>query len=271
MAAGVAAARMLFGDGSDGKDGARTRCVLFDFDGPVCRLFPEGSSIVLADRLRALVADFGLTHLLTGEELNHKDPHLVLRAIHGARWKADPGALGVTDEDLAAVVDTLERCVTVGEMEAAWSAWPTPDADSFVRRLVGAGLRLAIVTNNSPLAADLYLRSRGLREHFTVIHGRTADPDLMKPHPDVLLRALRSLDLPPEAAVMIGDTPADVEAAARADVRFIGYGRNEAKRARLRQAGTEVVLEAYAPLSGELWERGAHEPGVGAVGEAARR
>ena len=32
---------------------AGARCVLFDFDGPICRLFPDGSSKPVADQLRA--------------------------------------------------------------------------------------------------------------------------------------------------------------------------------------------------------------------------
>jgi HAD superfamily hydrolase (TIGR01509 family) len=250
----------------------RGRCVLFDFDGPICDLFPEDSSRPLADELRLLVADSGLTDLLTERERTDKDPHLVLRAIHRARWKADLRALGAKEGDLVSLVERLERRLTRGELAAARIAEPPPsDAKAFIRGLPELGLRLAVVTNNSPLVAESYLKDHGLHGHFEFVHGRTTDPDLMKPHPYVLKEALRSLRLAPEDAVMIGDTETDLQAAGRAGVRFIGYDRNPVKRSWLLQAGADVVLESYAPLPGVGVERGAHEPGVGVVGGAARR
>lgn len=224
-----------------------TSCVLFDFDGPVCRLFPRGSSRPLAEELRRLVAAFGLEDVLTGTERTGKDPHLVLRAVHRATVRADVRRR-FEDVDFGQLVGALEAAVTEGELTAARVAWPTPDADAFIGSLAARGLSLAVVTNNSPLVAARYLRERGTDGHFKVIHGRTADPGLMKPHPDVVRRALESLGLPPHDAVMIGDTPTDLEAAMDAGVGFIGYGRNEAKRRLLRDAGAKVVLGAYAAL-----------------------
>jgi HAD superfamily hydrolase (TIGR01509 family) len=254
----VAAARALL---------ARARCVLFDFDGPLCRLFPQGSSRSVADALRRIVSDSGLVDLLSEAERTSKDPHLVLRAMHRVRWETDLHALGVKDGDLQDLVTRLERRLTEGEMAAALIAEPpSPDTTDFVSGLAGRGLRLAVVTNNSPRVADRYLELHGLRRHFRAVHGRTTDPGLMKPHPDVLRRALRSLGLQPADAVMIGDTDADVGAARGMGVRFIGYDMDPSQR-----AGAEVVIEAYAPLLGEVGERDARGSAARFVGEAARR
>jgi len=235
------------------------RGVLFDFDGPVCRLFPGESSRPVANELRDLLSQAGAEQLLTPSEKRHKDPHVVLQAVHRAR---------PAHGDLVA---SMEEHVTRGEVAAACKAEPTPGAAELIRRLSKNGFELAVVTNNSPRAADRYLRDWGLRDHFRAVHGRaSSDPDLMKPHPDVVLRALRSLGLRPGEAVMIGDTSTDLQAAAHAGVRFIGYGRNEAKRNRLRDAGAAVVLGAYAPLLDEMGEKGAaREPGAYLVAESA--
>ncbi|PSM44395.1 HAD family hydrolase [Streptomyces dioscori] len=239
---GARAARRLLAD---------ARCVLFDFDGPICRLFPEGRSRPVADRLRRKTEEFGAGDVLTPQERDTKDPHVVLRAVHRAgRNRSLPGLLS-----------TLEALVEAGEVEAARTAWPTPDADTLLDLLSWRRTRLAVVTNNSPLAAEAYLGQEGLLHHFAVIEGRTADPGRMKPDPDVVFRALQGLKLRPEDAVMIGDTSTDVEAAGRAGVGFIGYGRNPEKRGRLRAAGAEAVLGSYAPLL----QREAAGRGVGAV------
>ncbi|MEH0545204.1 HAD family hydrolase [Streptomyces sp. B21-105] len=223
--------------GSAGESGG-PGAVLFDFDGPLCRLFPSGTSTVVADELRRMLESSGALDVLSDAERTDKDPHVVLRAAHRARHRRDLGDL----------VARLDEAVSLGECAAARVAWPTSDAAAFVRWLAGRGVRLAVVTNNAPRAAERYLRAYGLRPYFAAVHGRSADPDLMKPDPDVVERALRDLRLEPEAAVMIGDTAADVLAAERAGVPFVGYGRNAEKRLRLRDAGAKIVLDAYGPL-----------------------
>lgn len=240
---------------------AGARCVLFDFDGPICRLFPEGSSMPVAEELRELLEEFGAGDVLTAKERTDKDPHLVLRAMPRAG----------RDRDVTHLLETLEKRVEAGELDAARTAWPTPDADTLIQALADRRVRLAVVTNNSPLAAEAYLKDHGLLRHFAAVHGRSTDPGLMKPDPDVLLRALRSLALRPEDAVMIGDTSTDLKAAERAGVRFIGYGRNSEKRARLRDAGADIVLGSYAPLLQEARESDAGGPGDCFAGKAAGR
>jgi phosphoglycolate phosphatase-like HAD superfamily hydrolase len=47
--------------------------------------------------------------------------------------------------------------------------------------------------------------------------------DASKPDPDALHAALAKLRVPPGAAAMVGDTPYDVEAAARAGVPMIAF------------------------------------------------
>ncbi|NGO43332.1 HAD family hydrolase [Streptomyces ureilyticus] len=218
---------------------AAARGVLFDFDGPICRLFPEGVSVHVADELRRTVDDFGAGNVLAARERTDIDPHVVLRAVHRAAQR---------DRGLRGLVAELEKRVTDGELAAVPSAWGTPGAEDLIRTLFEQGRRLAVVTNNSPRAASAYLEDKGLCGCFETIHGRTNDPGLMKPHPHVLTRALRSLDLAPEDAVMIGDTATDVEAADRAGVPFIGYGRNARKESGLRGAGASLVLSSYGPL-----------------------
>ncbi|MFF4401898.1 HAD family hydrolase [Streptomyces sp. NPDC001480] len=224
-AAGKAARRLI----------EESRGVLFDFDGPVCRLFPKGASAPLADELRGLVAKYGAGDVLTDEERESPDPHVVLRAVHRARRER-------AVRELPAL---LEEHLTAGEVTAAETAWPTELADTLVRRLTDRGHRLAIVTNNSAEAARRYLSRAGLLDRFEMIEGRTTNPALMKPDPDVIFRALDGLGLGPTDAVMIGDSGSDFQAARRAGVSFVGYGRNERKIRGLRAAGASIVVDSY--------------------------
>ncbi|MFE6958578.1 HAD family hydrolase [Streptomyces sp. NPDC057696] len=216
---------------------ARGRCVLFDFDGPLCRLFPKGSSERVADQLREIVDRSGARGLLGRHERESIDPHVVLRAVDRAR----PGS------DLVA---ELEARLTAGEVAAAAVAWPTPGVDDLVRALVRAGIRIAVTTNNSPTAAAEYLRRAALDGLFSGhIHGRTDNPKLLKPDPDCLYRALRGLGAVAEDALLIGDTVTDLAAAEEARVQFVEYVWSDHEAEHLREAGASLVLAHFDLLS----------------------
>ncbi|WP_339130192.1 HAD family hydrolase [Streptomyces sp. f51] len=212
-------------------------CVIFDFDGPLCRLFPDGSSAPLAEDLRRIVVARGAEQLLVGEARASIDPQVVLKTVYRQR----PRSL------LAA---ELEARLAEGETAAAAIAPPTPGADLLVRELSRLGVRVAVATNNAPAAVTAYLRRVEIEGCFEGhIHGRTDDPTLLKPDPDSVERALRGLGAAAHDAVMIGDMPTDGEAAREAKVAFVGYARDEAGAGPLWAAGAELVLSHIELLS----------------------
>ncbi|NGO43339.1 HAD family hydrolase [Streptomyces ureilyticus] len=212
------------------------RFVLFDFDGPICRLFAgHTAERVAKDQVRWL-EERGLSGLLTDEERAEPDPQAVLRAVDRRHPAGD-------------LVIELERRLTLQELRAVESAYPTAHVDPLIRTWHAVGARLAVATNNSPLAAARYLTKRDLAECFAPhIYGRTQDLSLLKPHPHCLNRALSALGAEPSETLMIGDAATDFRAAESAGVRFMGYARNERKEEVLRKAGAEVVVESFEPI-----------------------
>ena len=95
------------------------------------------------------------------------------------------------------------------------------DARRVFADLEAAGLAAAVVTNTPTQAAADILASVALRPAIVV--GST-DVPYPKPAPDMLLLALERLGVAADAAVMVGDTRFDREAAAAAGVFFAGYG-----------------------------------------------
>ena len=82
---------------------------------------------------------------------------------------------------------------------------------------------LGVVTNLPGWIARPMLKAQGLLDHFSVIQtARRGVPP--KPHPAGVERAVAVLDVPPGAAVYIGDTGADRIAAEAAGVAFIWAG-----------------------------------------------
>lgn len=216
------------------------RVVLWDFDGPICRLFAGHSADRVASDLVSWLEGRGLHGLLTETERESLDPQVVLRAVD----RRHPGS------DLVA---ELEERLTQEELRAASSAMPTPYADPLIRTWTAVGSRLAIATNNSALVVREYLASRGLVGCFAPhIYGRTQDLHHLKPDPHCLNRALNAMGAAPADALMIGDTPSDREAAVQAGVPFLGYASKPRKAKVLKEAGADAVIESLEPVLGLL-------------------
>ncbi|MFB9565185.1 HAD family hydrolase [Streptomyces tuirus] len=214
----------------------RAHVVLWDFDGPICRLFAGHSAERVSGDLVSWLEGRGLHGLLTETERESLDPHAVLRAVD----RRHPGS------DLVA---ELEERLTQEELRAASSAMPTPYADPLIRTWTAVGSRLAITTNNSPRVVRTYLAGRGLADCFAPhVYGRTQELHHLKPDPHCLNRALRAMGAAPGDALMIGDAPTDHEAAERAGVPFLGYARNERKAKLLLAAGAESVVGSLETL-----------------------
>ncbi|MGP4110000.1 HAD family hydrolase [Streptomyces sp. 4N509B] len=209
-------------------------CVLFDFDGPLCHLFAGNPAHTVADRLRehatVIARELRLPPLLSADLHTSPDPHHVLLGIAARRPGRD-------------VVPRLEAELTRQEVSAAGTARPTPYAAPLLAALTRRGRQVAVVTNNSPLAVERFLRRHGLTGFVGGrIHGRTRDFSRLKPHPDVVLRALAASGTPPEHALMIGDAVSDLGAARAAGVAFLGYAPAHRAAETLRAAGAEHVV-----------------------------
>jgi HAD superfamily hydrolase (TIGR01509 family) len=208
-----------------------------DFDGPICWLFSSHSTREIVPKVAALV-EARLPGLLTPEDWVSGDPLGILRAVTAAEG---PGS------DL---VRRVEGRLAEEEEIAAGSAHPTPYADPLIRTLSSIGCTMAVTSNNSPGAISRYLSHRKLTSYFEGhIFGRRQDAAGLKPDPDCLLRALRSTGADPEKTVMIGDTPADLTAAHRAKLAFIGYAHNDSRKAALLRArGARLVVPTLEPV-----------------------
>ncbi|WP_240929510.1 HAD family hydrolase [Streptomyces coryli] len=243
-----------------------TRCeaVLYDFDGPVTRLFHGYPTLVAAKEVKEIVRAW-LGGPLPAVMEESEDPHGVLLQVRSLRL-----GVGLLEKHPDSFLRRLDAVIEAHELIAARTAEPTPGFADLFAGLAEKSVRQAIVTNNAPKAVLQYLVRQWLLGGVHSIHGRLPnEPLLMKPHPRSLLSALSSLDLPAEACLFIGDQPSDLAAAGAAGVPFVGFAHNDAKFLRLRNAGADVIVRSMGEISDVL--RLARRPGQPVRADAVHR
>lgn len=97
-----------------------------------------------------------------------------------------------------------------------------PGIPSVLDTLRNNGVKLGIATNKREDYTATLLESIGLSRYFDSVCAMDMEGRLKKP--DILEKCIRSLGVPSENVVMIGDASSDLDAAVKCDVEFIGVG-----------------------------------------------
>ena len=109
---------------------------------------------------------------------------------------------------------------------------------------------LGIATGKSQRGVRTVLARHGLADHFATI--QTADDAPSKPHPGMVLAAMRATGIGAENTVVVGDTVFDIEMARAAGARTIGVGWGYHRPEALAQAGANVLIGHFSELPGAL-------------------
>jgi phosphoglycolate phosphatase len=177
------------------------RAVLFDLDGTLIH------SQIDFDRMRAMVADMAQSCGIQREQFKSKD---VLGMLEEACLLAkDPKLLR----------DKVNAELIAIELEATASAVEAEEATSVIQWLRETGIKIGIVTRNSPQAVDRMLTQIPLP--YDVLLTRVDTPRV-KPDPLHLHLALERLQVAPAMSVMVGDHLMDVQGGKAAGMRTLG-------------------------------------------------
>ena len=120
-----------------------------------------------------------------------------------------------------------------------------PRVRDLVQRLLADGYRVVIASSAKADELDPLLEIAGITD---LLHSRTSSDDAKrsKPDPDIVVSALRDSGADPSRALMLGDTPYDVEAALRAGIAIVGVESGGWREADL--AGAVEVHPGVADL-----------------------
>jgi HAD superfamily hydrolase (TIGR01509 family) len=212
------------------------QAVLFDFDG------------VIADTENHHVAAWQRTLMALGWQVSDEvaarsaevDDRVFLRELFAAQ--------SIDDGDIEGWV-RQKQALTVQLIRDAPRLYPG------VLTLVGelaVKVQLAIVSGTWRENVEAVLDASGLAGSFEVIIGKE-DVAAVKPDPEAYLLALRRLQLEPEAAVAIEDSPAGLAAARAAGIPCIAVGH---RREFGSWVGQDVYFTGFEPASGLLQHLG---------------
>lgn len=130
---------------------------------------------------------------------------------------------------------------------------PTPGARALLQRLLADGLTLVVATSAGGDEMKGLLEQAGVQD---LIHDATSSGDVenSKPDPDVIGAAIKKSKLKPAELLMLGDTPYDIEAAAKAGVATIalrcgGWWDDDALEAAIAIYDDPADLLAHWPIA----------------------
>lgn len=190
----------------------KVKAVLIDLDGTLVNTLP--------DRIAAI------QHGLRGLDLPAIDDANVQSYIGDGVWLLSERTLQeslvndpnrITDERIQALADEYEAYYLAHICEKTTLS---KGALKLLNALKQNNIAIALITNKKNELTHALLKSLGIHEYFDVI--MAGQDGAHKPAPDLLLKALKTLNVDAKDAVMIGDSLDDREAARLANIDMIG-------------------------------------------------
>ena len=125
---------------------------------------------------------------------------------------------------------------------------PFPDVRALFERIRADGTRLVLASSAKADELETYKKIADI-EGLTDAETSSDDAEESKPEPDIFEAALAKLgDVKPDDVIVIGDTPYDAEAAAKAGLRTIGVLCGGFPEDSLRKAGCIAIYEGPTDL-----------------------
>jgi HAD superfamily hydrolase (TIGR01509 family) len=130
-------------------------------------------------------------------------------------------------------------------------AQPFPGSRALVERILEQGLQPVVASSANARELDGLLEVAHVKDLLPLRAGAD-DADASKPDPDILHAALKRAHAKPHEALLIGDTPYDLQAAERAGVAFVGVRSGGWDDASLR--GALAIYRDVSELSARFAE-----------------
>jgi phosphoglycolate phosphatase len=109
--------------------------------------------------------------------------------------------------------------------------------------------RKAVISNKMEALTRDLLKDLGVLNHFEIVLGGDST-ERKKPFPDPVLRVLRDLGINSSRALMVGDSPTDIEAGKGAGVLTCGVTYGYRGKDEILKAGPDLLIGSLLELKG---------------------
>ena len=208
------------------EDNLRGKVVLFDLDG------------TLIDSTEAILESFSTAYSIFDKKVPDKE---AIKALIGLPLEVMFVKLGVEEEEALEYVKAYKAHYRTIHTEKTVLL---PRAKEAVEEAY-IYARLGVVTTKTSQYSRELLEHFGLMQYFDVLIGRE-DVKHPKPHSEPIIKALKALNYRfGRIAYMVGDTPADMEAAYASNIGGIGVLCGYAKEEELVEYADFIKDDAY--------------------------
>lgn len=215
---------------------SKIQFIVFDWDGTLM-----DSETQIVSCLHAAIADL---------QIEPMDDNTVKNVIGlGLREAIDTLVPGRDDRFQQAFVDHYREHWFKSESSSLFEG-----VRESLQALKQRNLVLGIATGKARRGLDRVLDETGLQSFFAAT--RCADEAPSKPHPQMLLELMESLDVKPQQTVMVGDTEFDMEMATNAGAAKIAVSSGVHSAERLQQHSPLVTLNRIRDIPAWLEEAG---------------
>ncbi len=156
----------------------------------------------------------------------------------------------MTSEQVEILVDNYRTCFQEMRKQAGFVEPLYAGAAELLARLKADGWRLALATGKSRRGVDIIVEMHSWADVFGTTHCGDEHPG--KPHPAMLIEAMRVLDAAREDTVMVGDTSHDMLMAQAAGVRAVAVSWGFHTRAELEACRPDLIVDTFEALEAEL-------------------
>jgi HAD superfamily hydrolase (TIGR01549 family) len=222
-------------------DISRIRAICFDVDGTL-----SDTDDVYVQKIEKILYPFRMF-------LPYQDAHRAARRL--VMWSEAPGnfLIGIPDtfgidDEIAAVMEWLNR----HRPRPMKHFLLIPDVKEMLQSL-SRRYPLAVVSARDSASTQSFLEQFELLPCFQIIvTAQTAEHT--KPYPDPIFYAARTLNVPPETCLMVGDTSVDIRAGRKVGAQTVGVLCGFGEQDELRKCGADMILASTADLEKLLQE-----------------
>lgn len=209
----------------------KIRCILLDIDGTLLDS-NAAHAHAWADALSE--AGYSVPYDAIRRRIGMGGDHLLAETI-GIEKSSEEG------KQLSSRYDALFHERYIGGVR------PFPMVRELLEKMAGHGLMLVVATSATAKTAHALLEIAGATDLVDKVT-TSADAPQSKPDPDIIQAALDAVQVHSQEALLLGDTPFDIEAAQNAGVPCIAVCSGGWEAEKLRDAGAIAVYRDVAQI-----------------------